>query len=152
MPCDSKTSCDSACPIHFCFSPISCQLPLPHFSCPIIQIILLPTLQSSSTHAANCPFSIFRLYPIPYNSPQQPYPIYCFCASFSRETFHVSETQPDRQGPLAQQVEKVCKEEPQPQRGSSQKWGKASSGHHSGCPRLQHRIRETQEESIGFTR
>lgn len=64
----------------------------------------------------------------------------------------MSEIQPERRGPLAQQIEKGYKKEPKPWQGSPRKWGKTSSGHHSGYTKFQHRTGEMQEESIGFTR
>ncbi|KAL8212212.1 UNVERIFIED_CONTAM: hypothetical protein K2H54_040728 [Gekko kuhli] len=71
---------------------------------------------------------------------------------YSMESFHISEAHLERRGPFAQQVEKSCREEPQPRPRSPQKWGKASSRLQRGDSSFQTTAKDTHKESIGFVR
>nr|XP_056703346.1 uncharacterized protein LOC130475560 [Euleptes europaea] len=71
---------------------------------------------------------------------------------YSMESFHISEAQLERRGPFAQQMVKSGKEEPQPRPCSPRKWRKAYSGRQSGHSLFRTTAKDTQKESIGFTR
>nr|XP_020645979.1 vegetative incompatibility protein HET-E-1-like isoform X2 [Pogona vitticeps] len=71
---------------------------------------------------------------------------------YSKESFHLSEAQLERHGPLAQQVKRGLREEQRPRPGSPRKWGKASSSHQTGCSTVQSTVTDVQKERKNFMR